>query len=134
MARLWSWTGLAFAGIVAAAFGALYLNYLAHAREWFADLPLSLAALPFTLTMRRLSGGAYGFGGDMIGRVVAAALFCAALAYIAGLAIETLARAALRAARRPQRASSPLVGEDRGGGSRRPEFVSLTPRSSPRSA
>jgi hypothetical protein len=100
VARLWSWTGLALAGIYALVLLALYLEYLAHAREWFADLPLALAALPFTWTMRTLSGGAYAFGGEMTGRVIAAALFCAALAYVAGLAIETLARAVLRAARR----------------------------------
>lgn len=100
MARLWSCTGLALAAIYALVFAALYLEYLAHAREWFADLPLALAALPFTLTMRMLSGGAYAFGGDMTGRVIAAGLFCSALAYVAGLAIETVARMALRAARR----------------------------------
>ena len=33
---------------------------------------LSLAALPFTLLMRALNGGTYAFGGDMMGRVIAA--------------------------------------------------------------
>ena len=75
MRRLLSGTGLVLAAITALAFAALYLNYLNRAGTWFADLPLVLAALPFTLTMRALNGGTYDFAGDMTGRVVAAALF-----------------------------------------------------------
>ena len=52
-----------------------------------------LAALPFTLTMRALNGGGYDFAGDMTARVIVAALFCSALAYIVGLALETIVRA-----------------------------------------
>ena len=48
---------------------ALYLDYLRRSGTWFADLPLSLAALPFTLLMRALNGGSYDFGGDMTGSV-----------------------------------------------------------------
>ena len=66
---------------------------------WFADLPLVLAALPFTLIMRRLNGGSYDFAGDMTARVAAAVLFCCALAYLAGLLLETLTRAVFRFAR-----------------------------------
>jgi hypothetical protein len=62
-------------------------------------LPLSLAALPFTLTMRALNGGSYAFGGDMSGRVFAAGVFGAALAYLAGLIVESVVRAFLRALR-----------------------------------
>jgi hypothetical protein len=76
------------------------VQYRIHASEWFADMPLALAALPFTLTMRALAGGRYDFGGDMPGRVVAAALFCSALAYAGGLIVETIVRAVLRAVRR----------------------------------
>ena len=100
MGTLRSWTGLVLAGAYALIFVALYLQYRAHADEWFADLPLALAALPFTLTMRALSGGAYAFGGDVTARVVAAALFCSALAYVAGFIVEALVRVAFRAVRR----------------------------------
>ena len=93
MRRLRSWTGFAFAALYALAFVALYVEYLMRAGTWFADVPLALAALPFTLAMRALSGGDTAFGGDMTGRVVAAGLFCMALAYLAGLILETLVRA-----------------------------------------
>ena len=91
--RFRSWTGLVFAAVYALAFVALYARYLMRAGTWFADLPLSLAALPFTLVMRALNGGSYAFGGDMTGRVVGAGLVCAALAYLVGLVLETLVRA-----------------------------------------
>src|SRR5271167_2895703 len=93
MKRLRSWTGLVFAALYALAFLALYVDYLMRAGTWFADLPLSLAALPFTLVMRALNGGSYAFGGDMTGRVAAAGVFGSALAYLAGLLVESLVRA-----------------------------------------
>ena len=65
MRRLWSGTGVVFAAVYALAFIALYIDYLRRAGNWFADLPLSLAALPFTLVVRALNGGSYDFGGDM---------------------------------------------------------------------
>ncbi len=49
MRRIWSWTGLALAALYALAYVALYVHYLGRAGTWFADLPLVLAALPFTL-------------------------------------------------------------------------------------
>ena len=72
MRRLRSWTGAVFAALYALAFIALYVDYVRRAGTWFADLPLSLAALPFTLLMRALNGGSFAFGGDMTGRVIAA--------------------------------------------------------------
>jgi len=96
MKRLWSWTGVVFAAVYALVFLALYVWYLIRAGTWFADLPLALAALPFTLLMRTLNGGSYAFGGDMTGRVVAAGLFGAALAYVAGLIVETIVRLLVR--------------------------------------
>ena len=69
-----------------------YVDYLRRAGTWFADLPLTLAALPFTLTMRALNGGSYAFGGDMTGRVVAAGVFGSALAYLIGLALAAVVR------------------------------------------
>lgn len=90
MKRLKSWTGAAFAAVYALAFVALYVDYVRRSGTWFADLPLTLAALPFTLLMRALNGGSYAFGGDMTGRVVAAGAFGSALAYLVGLILGTL--------------------------------------------
>ena len=91
-----SWTGLVFAVVYAGVFAALYIDYLRRAGAWFADLPLVLAALPFTLVMRALSGGSYDFAGDMTLRVIGAVLFCCAVAYIAGLILEVAVRAMVR--------------------------------------
>ena len=92
MIRLKSWTGAAFAAVYALAFVWLYVDYARRAGTWFADLPLTLFALPFTLVMRALNGGSYAFGGDMTGRVIAAGLFGSALAYLAGAIVETIVR------------------------------------------
>jgi hypothetical protein len=98
MRRLRSWTGAVFAAVYALAFIALYVDYIRRSGTWFADLPLSLAALPFTLVMRTLNGGSFAFGGDMPGRVIAAGLFGAALAYFGGLIVETVISAIARLA------------------------------------
>jgi hypothetical protein len=100
MKRVMSWTGVVFAALYALAFLALYVRYLMRAGTWFADLPLALAALPFTLLMRALNGGSFAFGGDMTGRVIAALVFCAAFAYAAGLIVGTVIRAIARLALR----------------------------------
>jgi hypothetical protein len=84
MIRLRSWTGVALAAIYGVTFLSLYLDYLKRQGTWFADLPLSLAALPFTLVMRALNGGSYDFGGDMTARVVSAGIFGCAVAYLVG--------------------------------------------------
>jgi hypothetical protein len=96
MKRLWSWTGAVLASVYALAFVALYVDYARRSDAWFADLPLSLAALPFTLIMRTLNGGSFAFGGSMTGRVVAAGLFGSALAYLSGLILETIVRLVVR--------------------------------------
>jgi hypothetical protein len=98
--RLRSWLGLALAAFYALVFAALYLDYYRRAGTWFADLPLVLAALPFTLAMRTMYGGAYDFSGDMTLRVLVASAFCCALAYGAGWTLETLFRGAIQIARR----------------------------------
>jgi hypothetical protein len=98
MRRLKSWTGAAFAAVYALAFAALYVDYARQSNTWFADLPLSLIALPFTLVMRTLNGGSYAFGGSMTGRVIAAGLFGSALAYFAGLIVATIVHAIARLA------------------------------------
>jgi hypothetical protein len=99
MGRLFSWTGLVLASLTALAFAVLYALYLQRAGTWFADLPLVLAALPFTLVMRALNGGSYDFAGDMTGRVIAAVAFCSALAYLAGFVLEAGVLAIVRLAR-----------------------------------
>ncbi len=100
MGRFWSWIGAVLALLYAVALGALYVHYLRQEGAFLADLPLALAALPFTLTMRALNGGSYAFAGDMTGRVAAAILFCSTLAYLIGFAVEAILRLAIRAARR----------------------------------
>jgi hypothetical protein len=90
--RLGLGMGVFFASVHALAFIALYVDYARRSDAWFADLPLSLAALPFTLVMRTLNGGSFDFGGSMTGRVIAAGLFGSALAYVAGLIVETIIR------------------------------------------
>ena len=99
-----SWTGLVLAALYGLAFVALYVIYLERAGTWFADLPLVLAALPFTLTMRSLNGGSYDFAGDMTARVIVAGLFGCALAYVAGYVAEAAARALVRLINRALRA------------------------------
>jgi hypothetical protein len=96
-----SLTGLVFAALYALLFVALYIEYLRRAGTWFADLPLVLAALPFTLFMRSLNGGAYDFSGDMTLRVLAAGLFCCALAYVVGYLVEVVIRGVVRVAAPP---------------------------------
>jgi hypothetical protein len=96
MKRLWSWTGAVLASVYALAFVGLYVDYVRRSDAWFADLPLSLAALPFTLVMRTLNGGSFDFGGSMTGRVIAAGLFGSALAYLAGLIVATIVRFVVR--------------------------------------
>jgi hypothetical protein len=45
------------------------------------------------LAMRTLNSGSYAFGGDMTWRVLAAGVFGSALAYVAGLIVESVVRA-----------------------------------------
>jgi hypothetical protein len=99
-----SWTGLILASLYRLVFAALYANYLSRAGTWFADLPLVLAALPYTLLMRALSGGSYDFAGDMTVSVIVAALFCCALAYLVGYVVETALRTLARFISRALRA------------------------------
>src|ERR1700727_1690494 len=78
MKRLRSWTGAVFVAVYALTFIGLYVDYVRRAGTWFADLPLTLAALPFTLVMRALSGGSFAFGGEMTRRVGSAGPSCPA--------------------------------------------------------
>ena len=99
MRRLRSITGALFAALYAVAFIAAYVDYRANIGQWLADLGLILVAMPFVLTMRFLSGGAFNMTGEDTLTLLAAALFCCALAFAAGALLEWLARALFRLAR-----------------------------------
>jgi hypothetical protein len=88
--------GAVFAALYATAFGAAYVDYLRKTGQWFADIWLVLVALPFTLAMRWLAGGSYDFSGDSTAKVIGAAAFCCALAYLAGALVEAVLRAVCR--------------------------------------
>ncbi|HLJ70893.1 MAG TPA: hypothetical protein VKU03_06210 [Roseiarcus sp.] len=92
--------GAALAALYLAAIIAGYVIYVQNAGQWLADLTLLLIAMPFTWTMSVLTSGAFSMSGDETGKVVAAALFCCALAYLAGAITEGLLRATWRLARR----------------------------------
>jgi hypothetical protein len=99
MRPLKSIAGAALAALYAAAFVAAYVDYRDHAGEWFADLGLILLALPFVLTMRLIAGGSFDMTGEDRLKLLAAALFCCALAWLIGSALEWIARAIYRLAR-----------------------------------
>ena len=99
-----SYFGLALAVVYAAAFIVAYGLYARAAGMFLADLWLSLAALPYILTTRALTGTS-DFAADSIGEVLAAAAFCSALAYVAGALVEALLRGAWRLATRKRRAA-----------------------------
>jgi uncharacterized membrane protein len=91
-----SWLGALAAAIYAIVFGAVYVDYLHRVGEWFADLAVVGIALPFTLVMRWVSNGEFSFSGDQTAKVVAAAAFGCALAYIGGAIVEAALRALYR--------------------------------------
>jgi hypothetical protein len=84
-------TGAVFAALYALAFAFAYFLYLNRAGQFFADAPLMLVALPYTLTMLKLFGSV-DLSGDSFTSVLVAALFCAVLAYTIGALIERLVR------------------------------------------
>jgi len=86
--------GAALAALYLAAFGAGYVIYihLQNIGQWLPDLTLLLIALPFTWTMNALTNGAFSMTGDETGKVITAALFCCALAYLAGAIVEWILR------------------------------------------
>jgi hypothetical protein len=97
-----SYLGAGLAVLYAAAFAVAYGLYARSAGEFLADLWLSLAAIPYILTTRALTGSS-DFSADSIGEILAAAAFCCALAYVAGALIEFLLRGVWRlATRRPR--------------------------------
>ncbi|WP_158814539.1 hypothetical protein [Methylocapsa sp. S129] len=100
MRPLKSITGALFAALYAVAFVVAYVDYRNHIGQWLADIGLIFVALPFVLTMRFLSGGAFDMTGEDSLKLLAAALFCCALAWVIGGALEWAARAIFRLARR----------------------------------
>jgi hypothetical protein len=101
MRPLKSIVGAVFAALYGAAFVAAYVDYRAHIGQWLppADLGLILVAMPFVLTMRFLAGGSFDMAGEDNLKLLAAALFCCALAWAVGSAVEWMARAIFRLAR-----------------------------------
>ena len=91
--------GAALAALYLAAFVAGYAIYLQNVGQWLPDLTLLLIALPFTFAMNALTSGAFSMTGDETGKVIAAALFCCALAYLAGAIVEWILRRLWRLAR-----------------------------------
>ena len=98
--------GGALAVLYAAAFAVAYWLWAQAGGAFLSDLWLNLAALPYTLTTRAIAGSS-DFAADSIGEVLAAAVFCCALAYVAGALIEFLLRGAFRLATRRRRRAVP---------------------------
>jgi hypothetical protein len=98
--RPWlSLLGAALAALYLAAFVLGYAIYLQNIGQWLPDLTLLLIALPFTFTMNALTNGAFSMTGDETGKVIVAALFCCAIAYLAGAIVEWALRLLWRLAR-----------------------------------
>jgi hypothetical protein len=106
MRPLRSITGAVFAALYAIAFILAYVDYRHHVGQWFADLGVILVAMPFVLTMRCLAGGSFDMTGEDGAKLLGAVIFCCALAWIVGSALEWIARTLFRLARgrpRPDR-------------------------------
>ncbi len=91
-----SFAGAFLALLYAGAFVYAYIDYRNNAGTWLADLLLVLVSMPFVLTMRFLAGGSFDYGGADTVKVIAAALFCCALVWVIGAALEYFARALVR--------------------------------------
>jgi hypothetical protein len=91
--------GALLAALYAIVFAALYVDYLQRVGQWFADFNLILISLPFVLTMRALNGGSFDLTGEDRSKLLGAALFGCALAYIIGALLQGVARGLLRLAR-----------------------------------
>jgi hypothetical protein len=88
--------GALLALLTIGAFVAAYAAYRAHAGEWFADAPVSLISMPYSLAVRQFGDADFEVFGADAGQVIAAAAFCAVLAYLIGATVETLLRGAFR--------------------------------------
>ena len=99
-----SYFGLTLAALYAAAFIVAYWLWAQQPNILLSDLWLTLAAIPYLLIVRALTGSA-DFSAASLGEVLAAAAFCCLLAYLVGALIEFLLRGAWRLARRGRRTS-----------------------------
>jgi hypothetical protein len=100
-----SYLGVGLAALYAAAFAVAYWLYAQEAGQFMADIWLSLAAIPYILTARALTGSS-DFSADSIGEILAAAAFCCVLAYVAGALVEALLRGVWTLATRKRRAAT----------------------------
>ncbi len=89
--RMKSILGLAAALLAAAAVAAAYAYSARPGAGWFDAQWLFVIALPYNWTMLKLAGGS-NFSPDAPLQIIAALIFNAALAYIAGAFIEALSR------------------------------------------
>jgi hypothetical protein len=96
--------GAVAAAVYFVAFAAAYYEFVSASGQWPNSEWLFLAALPYTLTMVRLTGSV-DFSGEANLSLLIAAMFGGALAYVAGALIETFARIAFSGARRIIRAA-----------------------------
>jgi hypothetical protein len=92
--------GALLAALYAIGFVALYVDYLQHVGQWFADFKLILISLPFVLTLRFLNGGSFDLTGEDSLKLLGAALFGSALAYIVGALLQAVGSALFRLAGR----------------------------------
>jgi hypothetical protein len=91
--------GLTLAGLYALAFVVAYWLYAQAPDAFLAGIWLSVAAVPYILTVYGLFGSS-DFDAGSLPQVLAAAAFCCALAYVVGALIEALIRAVYRLIRR----------------------------------
>ena len=87
MRALRSWLGLALALAYALAFVGAYAVYARAGGQWPEAETLFLVALPYTLAMVKLAG-TVDFSGESVASVMKGAIFCCALAYVAGALAE----------------------------------------------
>ena len=99
MGRMKSILGLIAALCAAAAYAAAWAMSVRPGASWLDAQWLFLAALPYNWAMLRATGESK-FSPDAPLQIVAALLFDAAFAYLAGALAEALARAVLRLLRR----------------------------------
>jgi hypothetical protein len=83
--------GSTLAALYALAFVIAYGLYAQAPDAFLSGIWLSLAAVPYILTVYTLSGGS-NFDASILPQVLAAAAFCCALAYVVGALIEAMAR------------------------------------------
>lgn len=102
--RAKSLLGAVAAACYVAAFAVAYYLYFRASGQWPDGEWLFFAALPYTMTMVRLTGSV-DFSGETISSVLIAAAFGGVLAYVAGALVEAVARMLFSGARKIIRAA-----------------------------